>query len=99
MLHELKEASTSHLYPIRVLSDFEKSPMVAFEEEFPGVTIKGWHFELTQSLLRKIQELGLASEYKDNSNLRSWFDLFKGLTFVTLNLITLAFNFIISLEP
>ena len=58
MLKELKEASTSPLQPQRVLSDFERSAMNAYEEEFPGIIIKGCHFHMTQSLWRKVQELG-----------------------------------------
>ena len=34
-----------------------------------------------------------------NTNLRSWFDLFKGLAFVPLDIVNLAFNFILSLKP
>ena len=68
MLNELKEAATSPLQPQRVLSDFERSAMNAYEEVFPGITIKGCHFHMTQSLWRKIQELGLATEYKENSH-------------------------------
>ena len=85
MLRELKEASTSPLQPQRVLSDFERSAMNAYEEEFPGIIIKGCHFHMTQSLWRKIQELGLATEYKVNQDVRSWFDLFIGLAFLPLN--------------
>ena len=54
---------------------------------------------MTQSLWRKIQELGLAVDYKENSQLRAWFDLFKGLAFVPLNLIELAFNIILDSKP
>jgi hypothetical protein len=99
MLLELKEASTSPLQPQLVLSDFERSAMNAYEEEFPGIVIKGCHFHMTQSLWRKIQELGLAVDYKENSQLRAWFDLFKGLAFVPLNLIELAFNIILDSKP
>ena len=63
MLKELKEASTSPLQTQRVLSDFERSAMNAYEEEFPGIKIKGCHFHMTQSLWRKVQELGMATEY------------------------------------
>ena len=94
MLKELKEASTSPLQPQRVLSDFERSAMNAYEEEFPGIIIKGCHFHMIQSLWRKVQELGLATEYKEHPQVRAWFDLFKGLAFVPLNLIELAFNII-----
>ena len=51
---------------------------------------------MTQTLWRKIQELGLAIECKENNLVRSWFDLFKGLAFVPLNLLGLAFNIILA---
>ena len=43
--------------PQLFLSDFEQSTMNAYEEEFPGIIIKGCHFHMTQSLWRKNQEL------------------------------------------
>ena len=99
MLQELKESSPSPLQPKSVLSDFEKSAMTAYEAEFPGIVIKGCHFHMTQSMWRKIQEIGLAKEYKENKSLREWFDFFKGLAFIPLYLINLAFNFILSVKP
>ena len=76
MLRELNESSTSPLHPKRVLRYFEESAMIAFEEEFLSFKIKGCHFHMTQALRRKIQELGLATEYKENSQLQSLLEFF-----------------------
>ena len=72
MLDELKEASTMPLNPQRVLRVFEKGAMNAFKEEFHGVIIIGCNFHMNQAIWRKLKELGLAREYKENKYLRDW---------------------------
>ena len=46
MICELKKASTESLKPKTIFSDFEAGAMHGFEEEFPGVTIKGCNFHM-----------------------------------------------------
>lgn len=52
------EGKTLHL-------DFEKAAQNAATAQLPTVTLKGCLFHLKQNWWRKIQELGLSSEYKD----------------------------------
>ena len=73
--------------------------MHAFEEEFSDVTIKGCNFHMAQCIWRKVQQLGLATAYQQDAQLRKWLELFKGLSFVPLNLVTVTFNYIISIKP
>jgi hypothetical protein len=73
--------------------------MHAFEEEFPGIKIKGCNFYKAQCIWQKIQHLGLATAYQQDVQLRKWLKLFKGLSFVPLNLVTVAFNYIVSIKP
>jgi hypothetical protein len=99
MIKELKQATTVKLQPKKILSDFEAGAMNAFAEEFPGVTIKGCNFHMAQCVWRKIQQLGLATAYQNDSELRKWLELFKGLSFVPLTLLDSAFSLIISKKP
>lgn len=52
--------------PSIVLIDFEQAAKNAFLREFPGVNVKGCHFHLNQSVIRKIGSLGLKSRYEEN---------------------------------
>lgn len=48
--------------------DFEKQAHEAAKEVIPNVTLKGCLFHLKQSWWRKIQELGLANDYRDQES-------------------------------
>lgn len=45
--------------------DFEKAPISAASTVFESVTSIGCHFHLSQSIWRKVQEVGLATKYGD----------------------------------
>ena len=47
------------LEPSVIVTDFEKAAMNAFAEIFTRATVNGCHFHLCQSVLRKVNELGL----------------------------------------
>ena len=44
---------------------------------------------------RRIQELGLATVYKENEVVRLWLEMFKSLAFVPMNLLETAFQYLI----
>ncbi|XP_050063222.1 uncharacterized protein LOC126552545 [Aphis gossypii] len=44
--------------------------MKALTTIFPGIKLRGCHFHFTQCLWRKIQDVGLASVYKQNEDIR-----------------------------
>jgi len=55
--------------PVTVVSDFEVAAMQAIGEVFGDrVETHGCFFHLTQATWRKIQELGLATTYKDDAD-------------------------------
>ncbi len=60
------------LLPSLLVSDFELAIMNAARSIFPSASIKGCYFHFCQAILRKIQELGLQVEYKENQELRSF---------------------------
>ena len=46
--------------PLRVITDFESSLLLAIETELPNSTMSGCYLQFKRSLWRKVQELGLA---------------------------------------
>ena len=63
--------------------DFEKAAHDAAKNTLTGITVKGCLFHLKQNWFRKIQELGLASDYKDpESEVGTFLKLTFGLPFL-----------------
>lgn len=57
-----------NLSPQRIVTDFEKSIIIACEEIHPTVPISCCFFHLGQSMYRKIQSEGLQEAYNDASD-------------------------------
>jgi len=79
----LKDAVTEclnlTLSPSKVQTDFELAAIRAIEREFPDAEIKGCYFHYCQALWRKVQELGLAVQYKENLQVQQWIRRAAGL--------------------
>ena len=56
--------------PPRFHIDYEVAMILAIEESFPGVEVKGCNFHYTQALWRKVQKRGLASFYKEDPEVK-----------------------------
>jgi len=56
--------------PQSVHLDFEIATINALTTIFPKIKLRGCHFHFTQCLWRKIQDVGLASVYKQNEDIR-----------------------------
>lgn len=56
--------------PSVILTDFESAAMSSFGEAFPSASISGCYFHLCQSVLRKVNELGMKIDYESNNDLR-----------------------------
>ena len=54
----------------KILLDFESGAINAFTAAYPNVRILGCYFHLTQSILRKVDEIGMKSDYESDDNLR-----------------------------
>lgn len=58
LIQKLKELNTN-LKPVSIMMDFEQAAIAAFKMEFPGVTIRGCFFHLSQCIWRKVQSTGI----------------------------------------
>jgi hypothetical protein len=56
--------------PRRILVDFESAAMSSFAAAYPNATVAGCYFHLTQSIVRKVQELGMKTDYESDDTLR-----------------------------
>ncbi len=60
------------LFSTTVLSDYELAIMPGARAVFPAVSIKGCYFHFCHALLHEVQDLGLRSDYRSNSELHSF---------------------------
>ena len=64
-------ALTHHRWrPGMVITDFEIALQTAVRGEFPATAVCACYFHFTQSLWRKIQDLGLAVAYRQNRHIK-----------------------------
>lgn len=56
--------------PRNVTVDFEAAAISALQDVFPSVIIHGCHFHMKKCLWRKIQDLGLVREYRENEEVQ-----------------------------
>jgi hypothetical protein len=54
------------LNPHNISTDFERASISAFEEVFPTAIVTGCHFHLSQSVIRKVNEMGLKARYRSD---------------------------------
>jgi hypothetical protein len=72
-----------HFSLSNITVDFERAIINAFSEMWTQTNISGCRFYLTQSWYRKIQEIDLSSEYKDESSkIGKWLHNIFGLLFL-----------------
>jgi hypothetical protein len=98
MLSKIKErvleVSGSHLDPRILLTDFEISLMSAIEAEFPQATVKGCFFHFTQSIWRRVLELGLARPYKHDRKLSNFVRKLMAMAYIPTALVRQNFQLI-----
>ena len=77
MLLETTRELQIELCPEEMFVDLEVSVHAALSSTWPSCKIRLCHFHLSQAWFRKIQELGLTAEYKNNdSEIGQWLKLF-----------------------
>ena len=92
--------------PEIVYADFEVAIHTALLTVWPQINIKSCRFHLGQNWWRKIQNVGLSSDYKKNTTLGKYLENFFGLPFLppnevencfTNDLLSIPLNFTIEL--
>ncbi len=83
---------TGHAFrPKKTVMDFEQSLINAFETELPRTKIISCYFHYTQSLWRHIQDLGLATKYRQNRKLKKLMRKVMALGFLPTLLVRVSF--------
>ena len=79
-------------HPRSFICDFEQAIIAAVEIEFPHATIDGCYFHFNKGLWRKVSEVGLIVDYKNDDNLKNVIRKVMALGFLPLNFIVQVFN-------
>ncbi|XP_060849551.1 uncharacterized protein LOC132928713 [Rhopalosiphum padi] len=69
-LFSMIKAHIPNFNPESFTLDFEISTIQSIKQIFPNAEIYGCNFHFNQSLWRKVQNIGLASNYKDDADIR-----------------------------
>ena len=68
----VRRASGHQWRPARIICDFELAIISACETELPTARVSGCYFHFCQSLWRRIQELGLAIQYRQTTEVQKF---------------------------
>lgn len=93
----LEKCAEYHLYPDprTVMLDFEQAALQAITAILGSeVTIRCCFYHLTQSSWRKIQELGLATVYKENEDIKLFRAMVDSLAFLPLEDVSAGMNYL-----
>lgn len=66
----VRQATGHRFRPRQFICDFEMAIIAAIESELNQSSVSGCYFHFCQSMWRKVQELGLSGEYRQNERLR-----------------------------
>lgn len=90
--HHVRAASGHRFRPAKIVTDFERSLLLAIETELPNCRICGCYFHFTRNLWKKIQELGLAGPYGRRRHLRKCIRKFMAIGYLPLALVRQNFR-------
>ena len=91
-MFEIMKLLVPNLVPQKVLVDFEKACMNAVRIAFPHAEVKGCYFHLCQSLIRKISNVGLKTEFETDINIKLKLKYIAALTFVPVHDVRSVFD-------
>ena len=85
--------------PRKILVDFEKATMNAFAAAYPNATITGCYFHLCQSVIRKVNEVGLKQIYENDDVVRGYVRSLAAIAFVPPEDVIEAFELVVESMP
>ena len=85
--------------PTVILTDFESASMAAFNAAYPSATVSGCYFHLCQSVLRKINDLGMKADYETSHDLRISIRCLPALAHVPADDVAEAFDLLAESMP
>jgi hypothetical protein len=85
--------------PKTVLVDFERAAMNAFRTAYPDARITGCYFHLCQSVIRKVNEVGLKTAYETDNEIRGYVRCLPALAFVPPEDVLEAFELLVETMP
>lgn len=86
--------------PLHIVTDFEQAAIRAIEATLgEHLTHRGCFFHLTQSTLRKIQELSLVEKYRDDDNVKLFCGMVDGLAFLPVDDVSAGMEYLQNNTP
>lgn len=91
-MFEILKYLLPNLAPQKMLIDFEKACISAVNIAFPNAEVKGCYFHLCQSLIRKVNSVGLKVEFESDIEVKLKLKSLAALAFVPSNEVRAVFN-------
>ena len=85
--------------PRLILTDFESAAMNAFNAAYPSSYPAGCYFHLCQSVIRKVNEVGLKSDYETDDEIRGFVRCLPALSHVPEKDVADAFDELVQVMP
>lgn len=85
--------------PRVILVDFERAAINAFNTAYPTATVSGCYFHLSQSVIRKVHEVGLKIQYETDNKVREYVRCLSALAFVPPADVIEAFELLVDTMP
>ena len=85
--------------PRTILVDFEQAAIASFQQSYPNAQVSGCYFHLSQSVLRKVNELGLKTLYENDIAVRNFIRCIPALAFVQEADVIEAFDLLAESKP
>ena len=85
--------------PKTILTDFELASMAAFTQGYPEASVTGCYFHLNQSVIRKVNELGMKTDYESDDALRGGVRCLSALAHVPVDDVAESFDVLTESMP
>lgn len=85
--------------PATVLVDFEVATIGAFKAAYPNAHVSGCYFHLSQSVIRKVNEIGMKVNYETDDEVRGFVRCLAALAHVPVEDVAEAFDKLVESMP